>query len=227
MQLPKFNNPKLLQQALTHRSAVNEKLGENHNERLEFLGDAVLELIVSEYLYRRFPEKPEGQLTTLRTALVRTETLAKIAEKLSIKNLLIISRGEDRAGGRHNISLLANAMEAIIGAIHLDQKITGAEKFIEEILLMDADNYIHKGIDLDTKSKFQEMVQAEGFLTPIYKIKNSTGPDHNRLFTAQVTVEGKNSGEGSGHSKQEAEQAAAKNAIQAWYNSPDVKNQAL
>lgn len=224
MRLPNFNNPKLLQQALTHRSAVNEKLSEAHNERLEFLGDAVLELIVSEYLYQRFPEKPEGQLTNLRTALVRTETLAEIIEKLGIKNLLIISRGEDRAGGRHNISLLANAMEAVIGAIYLDRGMAGAEKFLQEILLMDADSYINKGIKLDTKSKFQEMIQAKELPTPIYKITDSKGPDHDRWFTSQVSVRGKISGEGTGHSKQEAEQAAAKNAIQAWYNSSDVKD---
>lgn len=224
MQIPKFKNPELLKQALTHRSAVNENLRENHNERLEFLGDAVLELIVSEYLYQKFPDKPEGQLTNLRTALVRTETLAKIAEKLSVKNLLIISKGENRAGGRHNVSLLANAMEAVIGAIYLDQGIAGAEKFLWEILLMDADSYINRGIELDTKSKFQEMVQAEELPTPIYKITDSRGPDHDRLFTAQVSVRGKISGEGTGHSKQEAEQAAAKIAIQSWYNSSDAKN---
>lgn len=216
MQIPKFSNPKILKQALTHRSAVNENLGECHNERMEFLGDAVLELIVSEYLYQRFPEKPEGQLTSLRTTLVRTETLAEIAAKLDVKNLLVISKGEDRTGGRHNISLLANAMEAIIGAVYLDQGFIKTKRFLQEVLLADADDYIKKGIYLDAKSRFQEMVQAKELPTPIYKITDSRGPDHNRLFTSQVLVEGKINGEGKGHSKQEAEQKAAKNAIKVW-----------
>lgn len=213
MTLPKFNNPDLLRQALTHRSAVNEKMGGWHNERLEYLGDAVLELIVSEFVYLTYPYKSEGELTQMRTALVRTETLAQIAKQLKIPEKLIISRGEKQAGGHLKSSLLADTLEAVLGAYFLDQGLTKVRQFVESLLLKRHLEIFQEAIKLDAKSKFQEIVQAEGMPTPQYRIARTEGPDHERIFTAQVLVRGKVMGEGVGQSKQEAEQAAARHAL--------------
>lgn len=213
MQIPKFNNPDLLRQALTHRSAVNEKMGGWHNERLEYLGDAVLELVVSEFLYRNYPYKPEGDLTQMRTALVRTETLAQIAGQLKIPENLIISKGEKQAAGHLKTSLLADTLEAVFGAYYLDQGLDKIKEFIEDVLLKRHRELVATGMKLDSKSKFQEVVQAQGNPTPQYRIAKTEGPDHERIFTAQVLVRGKIMGEGDGPSKQEAEQEAAKNAL--------------
>lgn len=211
--LPTFHNPQLLKQALTHRSAVNERMGNEHNERLEFLGDAVLELITSEYLFINYPKSTEGELTQARTALVRTETLAELAKKLNLSEKITLSKGEVRFGGQNNPSLLADTMEAVIGAIYMDQGISAAAKFLQDCLLVNASQIIKSATQLDTKSKFQELVQAKGFPSPIYKIVDKDGPDHDRVFTAQVFVGGKPLGKGSGKSKQEAEQVAAKNSF--------------
>lgn len=213
MQIPKFNNPDLLRQALTHRSAVNEKMGGWHNERLEYLGDAVVELVTSEFLYRMYPYKPEGDLTQMRTALVRTETLAQIARQLKIPQNLIISRGEKQVGGHLKASLLADTLEAVFGAYYLDSGLPKVKEFIEQVLLKRHRETIEQGMKLDSKSKFQEVVQARGESTPQYRIAKTEGPDHERIFTAQVLVRGKVISEGSGPSKQEAEQEAAKNAL--------------
>lgn len=214
MNIPKFNDPSLLKQSLTHRSAVNEGKGNFHNERLEFLGDAVLELVVSEFVYLKYPEYQEGKLTQVRTALVRTETLAKLALELDIPKNIFISKGEKKDKGEYNISLLADVVEAVIGAVFLDQGFEAAKEFIYSTLLVNADKKIKIAIKLDSKSKFQEIVQAKGFNSPTYKIIDISGPDHQRVFTAQVVVNGKPITSGIGLSKQEAEQAAAKSALE-------------
>lgn len=214
MNIPKFNDPSLLKQSLTHRSAVNEGRGNFHNERLEFLGDAVLELVVSEFVYLKYPEYQEGKLTQVRTALVRTETLAKLALELDIPKNIFISKGEKKDKGEYNISLLADVVEAVIGAVFLDQGFEAVKEFIYSTLLVNADKKIKIAIKLDSKSKFQEIVQAKGFNSPTYKIIDISGPDHQRVFTAEVVVNGKPITSGIGLSKQEAEQAAAKSALE-------------
>lgn len=214
MNLPKFDNQNLLKQALTHRSAVNEGKGNSHNERLEFLGDAVLELVVSEFVYLKYPEYQEGKLTQSRTALVRTETLAKLANELNVPKSIFISKGEKKEGGEYNTSLLADTVEAVIGAIFMDKGFDAAKEFIYSTLLVNADKKIKIAIKLDSKSKFQEIVQAQGFNSPTYKIVDISGPDHQRIFTAEVVVNGKPMASGKGASKQEAEQKAAKSALE-------------
>lgn len=214
MNIPKFNNQNLLKQALTHRSAVNEGKGNFHNERLEFLGDAVLELVVSEFVYLKFPNYQEGKLTQSRTALVRTETLAKLGLELDIPKNIFISKGEKKDKGEYNISLLADVVEAVIGAVFLDRGFEAAKEFIYSTLLVNADKKINIAIKLDSKSKFQEIVQAKGFNSPTYKIIDISGPDHQRVFTAEVVVNGKPITSGKGLSKQEAEQEAAKSALE-------------
>ena len=223
LNIPKFNNPDLLRQALTHRSAVNEKMGGWHNERLEYLGDAVLELIASEFVYLAYPYKQEGELTQMRTALVRTETLAEIANQLKIPERLIISRGEKQAGGHLKASLLADTLEAVLGAYYLDQGLSKVKEFIEMVLLKRHLEIVEAGMKLDSKSKFQETVQAQGNPTPQYRIARTEGPDHERIFTSEVLVKGKVMGEGIGPSKQEAEQAAARQALSC-YNLSNAKN---
>ncbi len=213
MKLPKFIDKSILDQALTHRSAVNEGRGAHHNERLEFLGDAVIELVVSEWLFQRFPLSTEGELTAARTALVRTETLAARAQDLEIPTAIVMSRGEQRAGGQRNPSLLADTFEAVTGALYLDQGIDAARVFLQQVLLSDAETIIEESTALDTKSKLQELVQGKGMPTPTYRIVKREGPDHNRVFTAQVFIAKKPFGIGQGKSKQEAEQHAAKSSI--------------
>lgn len=210
VQLPRFRDSRLLEQALTHRSAINERRGAIHNERLEFLGDAVIELVVSDFLYKSYPKNSEGELTAARTALVRTETLASVAIRLDLHHRLKMSKGEERVGGNANQSLLADTFEAVVGAIYLDSGLPRVKEFIEKTLLVDAAETIEKAKKLDTKSKFQEIVQAKGFPSPIYRIIKKEGPDHNRTFTARVFVAGRALGTGKGRSKQEAEQAAAR-----------------
>ena len=214
MNIPKFNNQNLLKQALTHRSAVNEGKGNSHNERLEFLGDAVLELVVSEFVYLKYPEYQEGKLTQSRTALVRTETLAKLAIELDIPENIFISKGEKRDKNEYNISLLADVVEAIIGAIFIDKGFDAAKEFIYSTLLINADKKIKSALKLDSKSRLQEIIQAQGFSSPTYKIIDISGPDHQRIFTAEVVVNGKPKSSGKGASKQEAEQEAAKSALE-------------
>ena len=211
--LPSFKNQSLLKQSLTHRSAVNEGKGNSHNERLEFLGDAVLELVVSEFVYLKFPKLQEGKLTQFRTALVRTETLAKLADELNIPKNIFISKGEKRGGGEYNASLLADTIEAVIGAIFLDKGLEAFKKFIYSTLLVEDDKKIKTAIMLDSKSKLQEIVQAKGFYSPTYNIVEISGPDHQRIFTAEVIINEKSVALGRGLSKQEAEQDAAKTAL--------------
>lgn len=211
-----FKRPELFMQALTHKSWVNEH-PKNYgtNERLEFLGDAVLELLVSNHLYSEFPDKEEGYLTALRANLVNTTNLATVAEKLDLGESINLSRGEEETGGRTNPSLLADTVEAIIGALFLDGGLAKAEEFVKLNLLTDIEQKLAKPLK-DPKSRLQELVQAKGSLAPKYNVVNEQGPDHAKEFDVEVVVEGKSLATGSGRSKGEAEQKAAEEALKTF-----------
>lgn len=210
----KFLNQNLLKQALTHRSWVNEN-SQNFgtNERLEFLGDAILEFVVSKEIYNKFPDKEEGYLTSLRANLVNTKNLAEIANKLDIGKQIYLSKGEEDGGGRTNISLLADTVEAIIGALFLDQGIDGAYTFINENILIDVDKKANSSLK-DPKSALQEMVQAKGLSAPKYQVSKEVGPDHSKIFTIEVIIDNQKKAKGTGKSKSEAEQDAASKALE-------------
>lgn len=204
-----FKDKNLLDLALTHRSWVNENsAAQGTNERLEFLGDAILEFVVSEHIYKKFESKPEGFLTALRANIVNTKNLAQLAERLDLGSLLKLSKGEESGGGRENSSLLADTVEAIIGAIYLDQGYPAAEKFITENLLHDLEEKLARPLK-DAKSRLQEAVQSKGHPAPRYKVVDQHGPDHDKEFTVQVSVSGQLVGEGKGKSKSSAQQQAA------------------
>lgn len=208
-----FKDPSLLATSLTHRSSLNEPDVKESNERLEFLGDAVLELIVTNFLFHQKPNEPEGVLTSARSAIVRTETLAKIAKSINLGEYLKMSRGEASSGGRDNPSILEDAFESLTGAIYEDGGLPQAKQFIEKILFPFAQEILSKGDLKDAKSRLQEIVQAKGLISPIYQVISQVGPDHNKIFTVTVLVDSKPLGQGSGKSKQEAEQAAAQKAL--------------
>ncbi|MBP7875718.1 ribonuclease III [Candidatus Woesebacteria bacterium] len=214
--LPNFQNPLLLETALTHRSALNEKLSQatESNERLEFLGDAVLELVSSEYLYQRCTTEPEGILTAYRSALVKTTTLAKVAQKLQLGERLYLSRGEESTGGRANMSLLADTVEAVIGALYLDQGYAAAQSFIAEHILSLLDDVLQKRLYKDAKSDLQELVQAKKWPTPEYRVIEATGPDHEKEFVIEVVINNESFARGEGKSKQIAQQQAAAAALE-------------
>ncbi|MEK7061495.1 MAG: ribonuclease III [Patescibacteria group bacterium] len=208
-----FENKELLKTALTHKSYLNEHPDiKESNERLEFLGDAVLEFVITETLYKTFPDKQEGYLTTLRSNLVNTQNLSEVAKKLAIGSLIHLSKGEEDGGGRANPSLLADTVEAVIGALYLDGGLSKVEEFIKQNLVAEIPDKVAKPLK-DPKSRFQEYIQAKGLPAPKYKVIKETGPDHARDFVIQVTVEGKPVGEGTGKSKGQAEQEAAKKAL--------------
>jgi ribonuclease-3 len=212
-----FNDINLLRQACTHRSFLNEnKNAGEHNERLEFLGDAVLELVITSYLYRRFTTKDEGQLTAYRSALVNTHSLSRVAEALGVNDFLLLSKGESKDTGRARLIILADAVEAIIGAIYLDRGYDAAANFISQNILevLDIDEIIAKKLWLDAKSRFQERAQDETGQTPTYKTMKETGPDHGKTFTLGVFIGDTQIATGSGLSKQEAEQKAAEKALE-------------
>jgi ribonuclease-3 len=211
-----FKDIKFLKTALTHRSYLNEvkEDGLEHNERLEFLGDAVLELIISEYLYSQFPDKPEGDLTSFRAATVRTESLANVSKSLGVGQFLIMSKGEEATGGREKDYLLANAFEAILGAIYLDQGYEVAKTFVAERLIPQIKNIVKYRLDIDSKTKFQEQAQSTFKRTPIYKVVGSDGPDHDKTFTMAVYIDNEEFGRGTGHSKQKAEEMAAEKGLE-------------
>lgn len=210
-----FKNPSLLDTALTHRSYLNENRNvKEHNERLEYLGDAVIELAVSEFLYHSYPERPEGELTAIRSALVRTETLASVASKLGFGDELKMSRGEIASGGRLNIALLANTFEAVIGALYLDQGFEVVVDFLKTNLYSKVDEIIAKSLFKDFKSTLQEKIQAQGKPTPEYEVIDEVGPDHDKIFTVIVKVDETSLAEGKGKSKQAAQQQAAANALE-------------
>ena len=204
--LPKFKNPTLLALALTHRSVCNTKKHPQSNERLEFLGDAVLELITSDYLYHRFPHYPEGKLTPIRASLVRTKTLAQVAQEIQLPPQIINS--SDLSS-----SILADTVEAVIGAIYLDQGLSGAKKFIQAHIFPHLDEIIKAKLFIDPKSHLQEKVQALGRPVPTYRLIKSVGPDHDKTFTVEVLVNQKKLGKGKGKSLKQAETAAAKIAL--------------
>ena len=208
-----FSNNNLLVQALTHKSWVNEHKGQREsNERLEFLGDAVLELIVSAEIYRRFPDKPEGYLTALRASLVNTQHLAGVAAKLDVGERLFLSKGVEATGGRRNKSLLADTVEAIIGALYLDQGLEACKKLIREYLITDIAEKVKTPLK-DAKSMLQELVQNRRLKAPIYKVIKSIGPDHAKTFTVEVEIDGKAVASAAGTNKAEASQKAAKMAL--------------
>lgn len=206
-----FTNPELLEEAVTHRSYLNEnKTALNHNERLEFLGDAVLELAVTKFLFDKFPTKPEGDLTAYRAALVNTFSLADISEKLGMNEVLRLSKGEKRDTGRARQIILADAFEALLGALYLDQGYDAAESFVAKHLYPKMDEVLANRSYQDAKSRFQEKAQDEEGVTPRYKVISEDGPDHSRTFVVGVYLHDKEVARGEGKSKQEAEQAAAK-----------------
>ncbi len=210
-----FNNMALLEQAFIHRSYLNEhpKLGLEHNERLEFLGDAVLELVVTDFLYRTYPN-PEGDLTNWRSALVKTESLASVAERLDVSPYFKLSRGETKGNARSHALISANAIEAIIGAIYLDQGYDAAKAFITEQIIASLTQILADGTWMDPKSKFQELAQNQFGLTPNYRVMEETGPDHDKIFTVGVYVGDRLFGQGNGSSKQAAQQVAAASALE-------------
>ena len=211
-----FKNEGLLRQAFTHRSYLNEHRDEEaeHNERLEFLGDAVLELVVTHFLYEKFPERPEGDLTAFRAALVNAVTLSEVASEIGMNDYLLLSRGEAKDTGRARGILLANAIEALIGAIYLDQGYEAAEMFIEKFLFPKMDEIMKKKLWRDPKSTLQEKAQEAEGATPYYAVVRETGPDHDKQFIVGVYVKDMLLAQGGGKSKQEAEQDAARNALE-------------
>ena len=216
----KFKNKDLLQQAFVHRSYLNEHpdFPLEHNERLEFLGDAVLELIVTDYLYKNFND-PEGEMTNWRAALVRGEMLSKVAFKFGMGELMMLSHGEAKTGGRDRKVLLANAFEALIGAIYLDQGIKTTTKFINHNLIIHLKKIIKDGSYQDAKSVLQEKSQDELGITPTYEVLEESGPDHAKKFVVGVHLGEKLLGQGKGNSKQEAQQEAAKDGLDNWHKS--------
>lgn len=211
-----FKNENLLEQAFIHRSYINEnpRSGLEHNERLEFLGDAVLELIVTEYLYEKYPNHNEGDLTAYRSALVNAVTLGEVADSLSFNDMLKLSKGEAKDISRARSSILADAYEAFIGALYLDQGYNIVKEFIARTLLIKTEDIIRKGLYKDAKSFIQEKSQELYGVTPAYKVLHEEGPDHDKIFCVGVYFNDELIAEGEGKSKQEAETSAAKNALE-------------
>lgn len=217
-----FQDESLLERAFIHRSYLNEhpKLGLEHNERLEFLGDAVLELVVTDFLYRTYPN-PEGDLTNWRSALVKTESLASVAETLAIAEYFKLSRGEAKGNARSHALISANAVEAIIGAIYLDQGYDAAAGFITRNIVSRLPEILETGTWMDPKSKFQELAQERFGLTPNYRVLEENGPDHDKVFTIGVYVGDQLFGKGEGSSKQAGQQVAAQGALKRLATNPD------
>ncbi len=218
-----FEDKNLLVQAFCHRSYLNENpdfiLGQN--ERLEFLGDAVLELVVTNYLYLQYPENSEGELTSWRAALVNTKEIADTAENLQFQDFLLLSKGENRENGRARLCILANTFEAFIGALYLDRGYHVAEEFIKKNLIVKLSRIIELGLYRDSKSELQERTQEEVGITPSYNVLDESGPDHQKYFKIGVFLNDILIGEGEGWSKKEAEEEAAKEALikNKWKNN--------
>lgn len=202
--------------AMTHRSYLNEhrEATQEHNERYEFLGDAVLELVVTDFLFKKYPEKPEGELTAIRAALVNTTTLSAASSKLGLNEFLLLSKGEAKDMGRARLYILANTFEAVVGSLYQDQGYDASQKFIANQLFDLTEEIVEKRLWQDAKSRFQELAQEHTNVTPTYETLNQEGPDHDRIFTVGVFVKDEKIAEGKGRAKQEAEQAAAENAIE-------------
>jgi len=211
-----FNHEQLLVTAFVHRSYLNEHPDfKEHNERLEFLGDAVLELVTTEHLYREYPN-PEGDLTSWRSALVKTETISDASQGLGFEDYLFLSRGESKSKGRARQLILANCFEAVIGAIYMDRGFESAKMFISENLLKLLPEIIERKLYVDSKSEFQEIAQRTEGITPSYEVLKEEGPDHNKVFDVGVFLEDRKIGEGKGASKQLAQQEAAKDALKSY-----------
>jgi ribonuclease-3 len=211
----KFRDQEILKQAFTHRSFLNEhkNLKGKHNERLEFLGDAVLELVITDFLYEKYPEKNEGDLTSIRSALVNATTCAEVAKELNVNDFLLLSKGEAKDTGRARQYILANALEAIIGAIYLDLGYEKSKDFILKNIAPKTEKIVEEELWVDAKSKFQEKAQDLASTTPSYKTLKEEGPDHDKKFTVGVFLGEKLIAEGTGASKQDAEQSAARHAL--------------
>jgi ribonuclease-3 len=210
-----FRDKNLLAQAFCHRSYLNENPGNmlENNERLEFLGDAVLELVITEYLYQQYPQKSEGDLTNWRAALVNAKMLSRIAKKINFNDFILLSHGEKKEEGKARQYILANTFEAFIGALYLDRGYEICKDFIDEHLIKELPEIIDKGLFKDDKSRFQEEAQEVKGITPTYKVLDEWGPDHAKHFTVGVFLGKEQIAKGEGSSKQEAEVAAAKEAI--------------
>lgn len=210
-----FSDPDIVREACTHRSYLNENKKSNwaHNERLEFLGDAVLELVVTDHLFKMYPDKTEGDLTAYRAALVNSVTLARAAGDMGLNDFMLLSKGEAKDTGKARQYILANAFEAVIGAIYLDQGYDAAERFIADALFEELKEIVEKGLWRDAKSFFQEKAQEHTSITPVYKVLHEEGPDHDKEFTIGVFLGDELVSEGMGKSKQEAEQDAASKGL--------------
>lgn len=216
----KFKNPNLLEMAFVHKSYINEHKKEKleDNERLEFLGDAVLELVTTEFLYEKFPGTGEGQLTSFRSALVKGKHLSEVAKHLGLGAHIRLSRGEEKSGGRQKSYILANTLEALIGSIYLDRGFASAHKFISRFILTNLSEILEKGLHVDAKSHLQEIAQERFGITPTYVVISESGPDHNKVFEVGAYLGEKLLGKGTGSSKQKGEQTAAEASLkeQGW-----------
>jgi ribonuclease-3 len=213
--LPTFKNPALLTRALTHRSYLNEhpEVEPHDNERLEFLGDAALDFVVAQWLYRRYPDFDEGRLTSIRAALVRAEKLSELANRIELGDRLRLGKGEAGSGGRTRQTLLADAFEALIGALYLDQGLRAVQRWLLPLIKDEIENIVAAQGDRDAKSALQEWSQALRHLTPHYRTLSESGPDHAKQFTVAVFIGTDEVGRGTGFSKQSAAQAAAAEAL--------------
>lgn len=212
-----FKEKRFIETAFTHRSYLNENraTGREHNERLEFLGDAVLELVVTEFLFAKYPDKPEGDLTAYRAALVNTQSISDAATMLGMNEFLLLSRGESRDTGRARMIILANTFEALIGALYLDAGYEVAKKFIGKQLFHKTEEVVAKRLWQDAKSRFQELSQEKTGITPSYQMLDQSGPDHDKRFVVGAFIGETKIAQGEGRSKQEAEQDAAQKALAA------------
>lgn len=227
--IPYFKNKALFDQAFTHRSYLNEtKEDLESNERMEFLGDSILSFVVSDHLYHTYPDYNEGVLTNLRSLVVNTKSLAILSEKLDLGWYLKLSRGEEESKGRENASLLANSFEAFVGALYLDQGLDAVRDFLNRTLISQIEEHVQKRIFKDPKSLLQEYVQAQKQHSPIYKVLHEEGQPHTKTFTVGVFVKSTMLGEGKGKSKQEAEEEAARRALESrkQTSSTDLVNEA-
>lgn len=211
-----FKNQDLLRQALVHRSYLNEhkQFSLDHNERLEFLGDAVLELVVTDHLYKTYRDLPEGGLTNLRAAIVRGEMLSQVAHELGMEEFILLSRGEQRGNEKAREYILANALEALVGALYLDRGYEAARSFIDRYIIAKLPGVIERDLHIDSKSKFQELAQEKYRVTPTYEVLREEGLDHAKHFVIGLFLGDRKMGEGAGSSKQEAQQEAAKQALE-------------
>lgn len=216
-----YKNIETLKTALTHRSCLNTPGITESYERLEFLGDAVLEMMISSYLFSKYPEKMEGYLTAARSAIVRTESLSNISKKYGINKYILMSKGEESTGGRNNPSILEDVIESVIGSLFIDGGIEASQIFFDKFILPNANEIISENKLKDSKSLLQEKIQAQGGNSPIYTTINEIGPDHEKIFEVAVVVEGSQIATGKGKNKQEAEQQAAQKAISELF--PSVK----